>query len=43
MNEMYIFLPMNLIIMIYLTICQIKHAIKLKKKLTTLIKMANGL
>jgi len=28
--------------MTYLIICQIEHLVKLDKKMTTLIKMANG-
>jgi hypothetical protein len=38
-----VFLLMNLIKMIYLTIYKIEHLIMLNEKLTTLVKMANGL
>jgi len=42
MTLVYFFL-MNLNKVIYLTIYQIEHLIKLNKKLTTLVKMADGL
>jgi hypothetical protein len=42
LNDMCIFLLMNLIRMTYLTIYQIEHPIKFNKTLTTLVKMANG-
>ncbi len=35
------FLPIDLTKMIYLTICQIEHLVKLDKKMTTLVKMTN--
>jgi hypothetical protein len=37
------FLLVNLIKMTYLTIYQIEHLINLNKKITALVKMANGL
>ncbi len=43
LNDMYIFLLMNLTKMTYLIIYQIEHPMKLNKTLTTLIKMVNGL
>jgi hypothetical protein len=37
------FLLVNLIKMIYLTICQIDHLVKLDKKMITLVKIINGI
>ncbi len=36
------FLLINLTKVIYLTICQIEHLVKLNKKMTTLVKITNG-